>query len=110
MKQSVFELKQEKGKDTKSKVEIKLNEWKMEKNSFEVYYRAYTQIFSLLKKTIRSYLQKYHNGFAGIIAAYLLTLIGILKRLQLYKDLSLNNDVFDIGNYVASMNFTHQMN
>lgn len=67
------------------------------------------QIFPLFKKTIRSFLQKYHNGFAGIIAAYLLTLIGIIKRLQLYKDLSLGVDVFDLGGSVPSMNFSRQM-
>lgn len=89
---------------------IKLNEKKVEENSFEVYYKAYCQMFGLFKKTIKSYLQKYHNGFAGIIAAYLLTLIGLLKRVYLYRDLKMNLDVFGLGSFASKMNFASQLN
>lgn len=51
-------------------------------------------MFKLFKNAIRSYLEKYRNGFAGIIAAYLLTLIGILRRLKLYTDLDMGLDIY----------------
>jgi hypothetical protein len=45
-------------------------------------------------------LEKYKNGFAGIIAAYLLTLIGILRKLKIYTDLSAGVDIYEIGGEV----------
>ena len=57
-------------------------------------------MFKLIKNTIRSYLEKYKNGFAGIIAAYLLTLISILRKLRLYTDLSAGVDIYEIGGEV----------
>ena len=54
------------------------------------------QIFKLFKKAIKSYLTRYPKGFNGIIAAYLLTLIGILRRLQLICDLQVGMDVFNL--------------
>ena len=45
-------------------------------------------------------MEKYRNGFAGIIAAYFLTLIATLRRLKLYTDLEQRVDVFDLGEHV----------
>lgn len=55
---------------------------------------------------IRSYLEKYRNGFAGIIAAYLLTLIGILRKLRFYSDLSMGVDIYEIGGAVENSDFS----
>lgn len=64
---------------------------------FEAYYKAYMQSFKLLKQTIKSYLKVYSKGFAGVISAFFLTLIGILRRLRLIQDLQVGIDIFEIG-------------
>lgn len=70
-----------------------------------MHFEAHYAIFKLIKNTIRSYLEKYHKGFAGIIAAYFLTLIMILRKIKLYVDLTERKDVYEIGEAIAAMNF-----
>jgi hypothetical protein len=78
---------------------------------FETYFEGYTQIFKLFRKTIKSHLVKYTKGFSGVITSYMLTLIGILRRLQLICDLQNGIDVFSLGmdenydytKYIASL-------
>lgn len=65
-----------------------------------MHFEADYSVFHLFKNTTRSYLEKYKNGFAGIIAAYLLTLIGILRKLKMYTDLSAGVDIYEIGGEV----------
>lgn len=46
---------------------------------------------------MKSTLSYYSEGFSGIINAYFITLIGILRRSQLVYKLNYGYDIFDIG-------------
>ena len=111
VKSSMFDIKVVKDSTKKTKFQIKMNDKKFEEAQFEIYFEGYTQMFRLFKKTIKSALKKYSKGFTGIIESYLLTLIGILRRLQLICDLQNGEDVFSLGlqekqdytKYIASL-------
>jgi hypothetical protein len=66
-------------------------------NEFEVYCSTYISIFQHFKRTVKSSLSFYAKGFSGIINAYFLTLIGILRRSQLVYALTYQDDIFGIG-------------
>lgn len=83
-----------------SKIEDHSNE-----NLFDVYYEMYMKIFDLLKLTSKSYLQRYPKGYSGILAAYLLCLVGIFKRLKMYEDLYNGFDIFEIGLDAYKINY-----
>lgn len=57
----------------------------------------YISIFQHFKRTVKSTLSFYSQGFSGIINAYFITLIGILRRSQLIYQLNNGYDIFNIG-------------
>lgn len=63
------------------------------------------KIFDLLKITAKSYLQRYPKGYSGILAAYLLCLVGIFKRLKMYEDLYNQFDIFGLGCDAYKINY-----
>lgn len=72
---------------------------------FEIHYEMYCKIFDLFSATIRSYYKRYPKGFSGILAAYLLCLVGMFKRLKIYGDLSNARDIFEIGPETLHLNY-----
>lgn len=51
----------------------------------------------MFKKTLKSFLSYYKHGYSGVIAAYFITLIGIIRRSKLVYLLGNGEDVFNIG-------------
>ena len=54
---------------------------------------------------MKSYLERYPTGFSGIIAAYLINLAGVFRRLKLYTDLRDQEDIFDLGPQTSKINY-----
>jgi len=88
--------KSNKSSQFKTKMEVKLSTSKLEGNQFDVYFVSYYETFRFLKKSLRVFLEYYRNGFAGIVASYLVALILTLRKAYMIKDLECHADIFQL--------------
>ena len=96
--------KANKSSQFKTKMNVKLSTSKLEGNQFDVYFVSYYETLRFLKKSLRVFLEYYRNGFAGIVASYLLALILTIRKAYMIRDLECHLDIFQLGIDMANIN------